>query len=381
VFRSKQRTGLGFGLLTSAWLLAANGPAVCVSSSNDPPVDAAASDAGDASYVPPNVGTTSDARVASDASHAEAPELPTGYLWYVGVQVSAFTRTQTAASSDKGPAVTVAPNWPVANFQDFVFDLMGNLWTIPISGDKVLRFPAAQLILGAMPAPDLILSSAGLKSPTGIALDASGNLWVSNYAGAGISMATIVRFDAVLGRTGATDLTPSLTIGAGADSASQTHFAQGLTVALSPSGKLWFSAAHNILCLGDMSGMNGQVTATPQAVLTTGDLYSSIAFSPTGALWVSAAKAGYFILRFDHPDMLTGNVTQESARVALPPSDASFVGGLGFEASGALWVSTNKQVYQFTGADALMSNVMPIPAVELGVGISVPASTSKLLFR
>ena len=380
--RTQQRASLI--LVASAWLLAANGPAVCVSSSNDPPVDASASDAtggGGAGQM----GSSFDGGPASGADGGQQidakPQALTGYLWYVGVAVNAFTKSQTMSSSESGPSVTVAPNWPVGTFQDLVFDQMGNLWTIPTTGDQVLRFPGAQLMNNATPFPELVVSSTALNSPQSLALDTAGNLWVVNFAGAGISIANIVRFDGLVGKTGKLDLTPSLTISPGGDDASKALFSEGTALAFSPSGKLWFGGANDVLGLGDVSGMSGQVTATPKAVLSTGESYSSLGFSPGGALWVTATKAGYFALRFDQPDKLGGNVTKESARLTLPAPDAMFVGGLGFDTAGNVWAATSKKLFQFLSADSIMGTVTQSPAVELGVGIGVPSLGSKLVLR
>ncbi len=74
-----------------------------------------------------------------------SPFLDPGYLWFAGGGLSTFTRTATAASQDRGPGFVVVPATPANGYHDLAFDREGNLWTIPIGGDRIERIPAAGL--------------------------------------------------------------------------------------------------------------------------------------------------------------------------------------------------------------------------------------------
>jgi len=360
----------GFSLLA---LLAASCHNLTGNTSNHPPQDASAKPMVDASV------------------HVDVPPVvPTGYLWYTGVQIAAFTRDQAQAGTTEGPAVIVEPNVTAGThtYQDLAFDAAGNIWAIPTTGNQLVRLPAAQLKDMSRPAPDVILSSADLNGPQTLTFDGTGRLWVVNFAGAGPSVASIVRFDG-LGTQGMLAATAALTIAPASDAVSTSQFQQGTGMAFDATGKLWFVSASSVLCLGNVSSMSGKVTAAPTTVISTGEAYSSIAFSPSGALWVTATHpgVGYFALRFDRPSSAPdggadGGTRMPNARVTVPSTTTTaFVGGLGFSSDGKLWVATTDRIVAFSSPDTLSGTITAAPAVQLSVGNYVPGVASKLLFH
>jgi sugar lactone lactonase YvrE len=304
------------------------------------------------------------------------------YLWYAGGALSAYSRSQTLATNDDGPSWQVVPDRPVHNCHDLAFDGAGNLWTIPIDGDQILRLPASRLAAFAPVIPDLVLTSPGLMGPVSLVFDAAGNLWVLNFNGAGPSIASIVRFNNPRGLTGNQTVSPSLTITPGQGPDEAARFTQAGGIAFDAAGNLWLAAVANALRIDHAGTLAGQVTATPSAVVATGDAYGSLAFDGDGSLWVTAAKDGStFALRFSEPAQLSGVVTpMPAARLQLAVPGATFVGGMAFDGDGGLWISTSAALVKLAHADALTGEESVTTTVVLGRA-SFPDLSSKVVIR
>src|SRR5262249_27834975 len=89
------------------------------------------------------------------------------------------------SDSDPTPAVTLygTTSWyPVT----LAFDRAGNLWLADFTNDRLVKFTPAQLASSGAPTPATVISNVSpgypLSSPIDLAMDADGNLWVSNLA-------------------------------------------------------------------------------------------------------------------------------------------------------------------------------------------------------
>lgn len=320
---------------------------------------------------------------ASDGADAANVKEP-GYLWYAGGALSAFTRGQTLASHDDGPGWLLQTS-PAQNFHDLVFDSAGDLWTLPVSGDRILRIPARQLgSVGGRLAPDLVLQSAALAGADALTFDETGNLWVVNFSGAGSAIANIVRFDdpRSLSPDDARSASPSLTIVPGNATAAQARFGQASSLTFDAVGNLWVVAIANVLRFDVPGSWRGEVVAAPAAVLSTGDALVAAAFDARGSLWVTAAGGGgYSALRIDAPAALVGAVTPvAAARLQLPAAGASFAGGMTLAPDGGLWIITSNRILEIPQAAALTGDVSPSAAVVLG-NLGYPDLTTKLIIR
>jgi sugar lactone lactonase YvrE len=113
-----------------------------------------------------------------------------GNLWVASVDALVeYTPSQLTASGATTPAVTIGDdgasslNSPLG----MAIDPTGGIWVA--NGDSppysVVRFSASQLTATGTPVPSVILTTNGtsIDEPSGLALDASGNLWLSNLAG------------------------------------------------------------------------------------------------------------------------------------------------------------------------------------------------------
>jgi len=302
------------------------------------------------------------------------------YLWFAGSAVNAFTKAQTVSSNNSGPRFVFVPVFSVNSFHDLAFDRVGNLWLLPITGDQIIRLPADQLTTGAPPSPDLVISGASLQGPESLAFDASGNLWVMNYKGAGVSIANIIRFDDPLAAAGTPTWTPSLTIAPGT-SVDMARFSQGTAIAFDAAGSLWFVGVSNLLRFDNPGSLQGNVTASPSAILSSHDALAGLAFDASGSLWVTGAGVGYFVERIASPGAISGSTAlTTAARVHLPTGTASFAGGLAFDDAGALWVALSNQLVKLGNPGSLTGDVTPTPDVTLGLS-GVPDLASKLVIR
>ena len=141
-----------------------------------------------------------------------------GDLWVSDIEASTvvgYTPSQLVSSGAPTPAVTISAN---ANSIDapsgVAFDASGDLWVTNTSANTLVEFAPSQLASSGAPTPAVTISSTGssLDGPYSLALDAAGDLWVPNAGGA-----SIVEYAASqLAATG--DPTPVNTIiGAGRD--------------------------------------------------------------------------------------------------------------------------------------------------------------------
>jgi sugar lactone lactonase YvrE len=317
-----------------------------------------------------------------DAGAAEVAPIGKGYLWFAGSELNAFTQDQTRASSDKGPAITIQPATFTGTYHDLAFDPQGNLWTVPITGDQVMRVPQVGLMF-ERPSPDITVTSTALKSPQTIAFDNAGNLWVNNFSGSGAGVSSIVRFDGLAGMPqGNYMLNPGVTIVPGTDPAMVKNFSEGLSMAFDKNGSLWFGSSSSLMRFDSPGSLQGMVTAAPNAVLTTGDYFTTMAFDSAGSLWVTATNVGYIVLRIDQPGTLQGAVTATpAARVSLMSGDANFAGGMAFDSTGSLWIAMSNRIIELTNPSSMMGNVSPGPQITLALpSTSYPDLGSKLAF-
>jgi sugar lactone lactonase YvrE len=304
-----------------------------------------------------------------------------GYLWYAGAGLSAFQKRQLAQTNANGPGLALVPALEVKFFHDLAFDTDGNLWTIPISGDQVVRLPAGELAVGMVPVPDLVITSSALAGPQSLAFDAAGNLWVLNYHGAAESVATVIRFDDPRALSGPQQLSPSATIAPSNDPAAKQWFTQGTSIAFDRDGNLWFAGVQDLVRIDSPAHLSGDVVAAPSAIISTGEAYAAIAFDAAGALWVTAAQSGYIALRFDQPATLAGTVSPTpAARVALPSDKPLFAGGMAFDDDGALWIAMSDRILKLSSPGSLTGSVNADPAVVLMLPLH-PDVASKLVIR
>jgi sugar lactone lactonase YvrE len=109
-----------------------------------------------------------------------------GNLWAADAKLGAvdeISKKQLAAgTASLTPAIIVTIS--DSNYINFItFDKSGNLWVSDEDGDRVYELKAKQLKKTRTVTPAVILSSATFDDPGQIAFDGGGNLWITNYYG------------------------------------------------------------------------------------------------------------------------------------------------------------------------------------------------------
>lgn len=102
-------------------------------------------------------------------------------LWVANAEgtIVRFDRTQLMASGSPVPAVTITG---VAHPTGLAFDVTGALWVTDAADNTVSKFTRAQLLSSGNKAAAVVLTASGfsLVNPTGIAFDSFNNMWITN---------------------------------------------------------------------------------------------------------------------------------------------------------------------------------------------------------
>ena len=209
-------------------------------------------------------------------------------------------------------------------------------------------------------APAITNSSTGLAAPTGITLDAAGDLWVAND-----SAPTVVMYTASqLASSGSP--TPAVTINTGNLPSA---------VALDAAGNLWVSNFNTAPGIEEYTKSQIQTSGspTPAVSLSGSSTYAwGLTFDGAGNLWTGGYSSGGGLNEFTKSQLATSG----------SPTPAVTIAGIAdpvmptFDAQGDLWVSENTgtpAVDEFTPSQ-LTTSGSPTPAVQLtGGGLNRPA--------
>ncbi len=163
------------------------------------------------------------------------------------------------------------------------FDKSGNLFVA--ANDRLLRFDAAHLVSASPAVPDLTLETLSegplvntLSTPSGLAFDASGNLWVAFFAANIVARLTPAELALAGDKTGASALTPGIQL--------KTPAAGNLEeIAFDESGGLWFTYATGQVARFAPAQLVASAEPTP-ATVVTGTVVGStkgLAFFPAPA--------------------------------------------------------------------------------------------------
>jgi sugar lactone lactonase YvrE len=196
--------------------------------------------------------------VSSALSHDENIAFdPNGNLWITSCGnggIVEFTPSQLAAGGTQTPAVTIsrASSCPWG----LTFDGAGDVWVADFDLSDLVEYSAAQLATTGSPTPvDTIGANGGsLAKPSGVAFDASGNLWVSNF-----NATTVVGYSPSQLTAGGAPV-PATTITMPASS-------RGLGTAFDNRGTLWVTDESHGVVYG-LTSAQLAAGGTPSPVLT-----------------------------------------------------------------------------------------------------------------
>jgi sugar lactone lactonase YvrE len=240
-----------------------------------------------------------------------------------------FSAAQLAAlmtNSAPDPVATItATSFAVP--QQSVFDANGNLWVSDHDANLVMVFSASQLAMqGVNPTvPVVTISSAAFNGPLGIALDAAGDLWVSNNGGvmgannvASPAGTTIVEFAVGHLPTVPTsgmltpDLTPDVVLSDDGKGSIQAPW--GLV--FDSMGNLWSNNANAPFTVVEFAKANLAMTGAPMPAVTispamaggtpTLDAPNGLCFDSVGDLATTDSADAFGLAVFAKSQLMTG---------------------------------------------------------------------------
>jgi sugar lactone lactonase YvrE len=250
-----------------------------------------------------------------------------GNLWVLGATtadppLARYRASTLGTSGAKTPDVTIdSPSFGsgIPGVTVVAFDQAGNLWVSVEAANKVVRFTPEQLSVTGTPTAAVEID--GINGPSGIAFNAAGSMFVSASGDA-----KIARFDKdrVYG-SGTGAILANLMIAASTPGPVIGPLTSPTGLAFDTSGNLWvnFDGTLAKLTPDDFSG-TGTKTVTPAIQIRT-DVLSlpvGIAFDSAGALWL-AHSAGK-LARLDPSQLTTSGAVAPAA--VITSSDLAYAG-------------------------------------------------------
>jgi hypothetical protein len=283
-------------------------------------------------------------------------------LWVgnLGHTIDGYTAAQIASNTGAPPAVIITT--PGQLITGMAFDASGNLWAVESFDAAVVEYIPDQLGVSGSPTPKVTLTAdaaGSLNLPSALAFDAAGNLWVVNT-----NASTVVEFAATqLASSGSP--TPAVTLGANAGSILAPQ-----DLAFDHSGNLWVSNSVTVVAFSaSQRAASGNpvpaITISRDAGLTLVEPYA-LAFDGGGDLWVANYSHNTVIEYTPSQLASSGSPTPAVVLTSNSMVITSNLQGLTFDGHGNLWASDNgtESVLQFPPSQ-LMATGTPTPAVTI----------------
>ena len=140
-------------------------------------------------------------------------------VWVANQSSGTVTRVSSDGSQFTSFACCNAPS-------NLAIDRLGNVWVSNFYGDSISEVSAAGVVVS------IGYSGGGLKNPQSIAIDGAGNLWVANYRASAISE---------LAGASATPLAAGTALSPAAGLGGHAALRQSYAIAVDASGNLWVS--------------------------------------------------------------------------------------------------------------------------------------------
>jgi len=289
---------------------------------------------------------------------------PAASLWMADTGNSRVVElTPSDLTSSGTPSPIVLDSAALDEPEGVAFDKTKNLWVSTFGNSLVLEFTPAQLKnLGTVsnPTPHATIGSTMFDALDGCTFDKHGNLWVIDFDGDGVHELTHKQLKAGSN----SDITPKINI----TSSSLVDPNFGV---FDKSGNLWISSEDSSAIVGfSASQLRSSGAKTPNVILSSSsgslDDPGQMVFDGKGNLWV-ANYGNATVVEFAKNQLgATGAPTP-----AVTLSGSAFDGpwGLALDSGGNLWVSNyiNDLISQFSSPQLTTSGTPTPPVVLTGV--------------
>ncbi len=229
--------------------------------------------------IPASVLTTPSAGLATVSAVAFADD---GTLWVASQDDSAllgfFPGTLGGSGVRTADVIISSNHGSLSAPAGLAFDRAGQLWVTNSGNGTIVRFDPAQLVSGA-PTPAVTIS--GLSHPTGVAIDRVGGMWFTDRVANTVSRFTFGE----LARSG----TPQPTVAIRSTGGS---LSSPTGIAIDSSGALWVANAQTSTLASFGFDQIRDSGATVPRVLISSNVVGSmvfpegLAFDSAGSLWV-----------------------------------------------------------------------------------------------
>lgn len=273
-----------------------------------------------------------------------------------------------SASGDTLPVATVSTtaSQSLDTPTEVALDPAGDVWVPNLAGSSVVEYTPAQVTAGGDPAPAQTITAdkqGSLDGPTTVAFDAAGDLWVSN-----LGNSTLVEYTHAQLSTGGA-LTPPVTISD--DGANSLDEPVGLR--FDAAGDLWVANFKGNTVVEYTPGqLVHDGNPTPAVTLSDDgagslDGPAALAFDAAGDLWVSDTTT---VVEFTPAQLTTGSPTPAVTLSSDLQGSIDNPTQAQFDAAGDLWLAN------FGDVSGVGSNVVEFTPGELTAsGAPMPADT------
>lgn len=318
----------------------------------------------DTGYVLGTPDTVRGGVVPNTVTVVYALKSRTGALWVANnfyATIPALASNQLRMTAPAAPAETLAT--ALSGPSGLALDASGNMWVSSWSSDSLDMYtPAARNSGGALP-PTTVIVSAALNNANGIAFDAHGDLWVANCGGG-----NLLEYSAAQLAAGGSQA-PNATLSSG------TTLLCPYFLAFDANGNVWVaddSLDHVVEYSAAQLAAGGSTTPVPVETIgsNNGSLNhtTAVAFDAAGNLWV-ANDSSPTVVAYAPALLAAGGAPAPTVIITLPDSTDPY--GLVFDQRGTLWVSDGRSSTMYgLAASQLLATGAPAPSVVIGVGMT-----------
>ncbi len=293
------------------------------------------------------------AAIGCSSSTSAPKNSPEGGLWVANQSYDTlpeFSTNQLVTSGTVAPAVRLLTQSDCAT--GLALDASGNMWESDCDSDHLVEYSPAARNGGGDATPMATITSPTLTSAEQMAFDSHGNLWVTNCGD------NILEFTAAQLTAGGNQ-TPTVAI---SSSSIEDYCPWG--IAFDASGNAWVADDDNAQVVEySVTQLASSGDKVPAKVISSSALRFAAAdvFDGNGNMWV-ANDEGESVVEFTAAQVAAGGSVTPNAIVTLTGSDPF---GLAFDKHGSLWVSDDNNGAMISLTSSQLVTGTPTPSITL----------------